>query len=68
MLKFQNEIEELVWKHDISYMEAVLMFCEANDFEIERVPRLLSSAIKSEIQREAENLSMLTQKNDRLPI
>ncbi|MCU0389049.1 MAG: late promoter transcription accessory protein [Chitinophagaceae bacterium] len=68
MLKFQNEIEDIVWKYDVTYMEAIIMFCEENDFEIERVPRLLSSKMKADIQKEAEDLSMLTEKNERLPI
>lgn len=71
ILRVHNIIEDLVWKYDISYIEAVVMFCEEHDFEIEQVPKYLSDSIKAELQREAENLSLLKGEanNDfRLPV
>jgi Phage late-transcription coactivator len=68
MLKFQEAIQNIVKTQDISYIEAIVEFCEVNDFDIETVPRFLSQNIRDEIQREAEDLSLLKEKSNRLPI
>ena len=58
---FAKEIENLVWKYDISYMDAVLHFVEQRGIEIESVTSLMkgNSALKSSIQEDAENLHFL---------
>jgi hypothetical protein len=68
MLKFQEAIETIVNKQEISYIEAIVLFCEENDFDVETVPRFLSQRIRDEIQKEAESLSLLKEKSNRLPI
>jgi len=67
--EFASEIEELVWKHDIEYMDAVVMYCEKNNIEIEVAASLikLNANIKCKIQSEAEGLNFLP-KISRLPI
>lgn len=68
LIKFQKEIEDLVWKLDVPYMEAIIIFCEENDFEIEEVPRYLTDNMRTKLQIEAEELSMLKTKTNRLPL
>jgi hypothetical protein len=68
ILRFQEAIENIVEKNQIGYIEAITLFCEEHDFEIESVPRFLSQRIREEVQREAENLSLLKEKPNRLPI
>ena len=36
---FYEAIEDLVWEHDINYIDAVVLYCEINKLEIGR-PRL----------------------------
>lgn len=59
MLKFQLEIDTLVEKKGCSYMEAILLFCEENDLEPERVPALLSNALQSRVEEEASDLNLI---------
>ena len=56
---FSLRIEDLVWEKDISYMEAILLYCENTGFEIEVAAKLISSALRSKIKMEAEELNFL---------
>lgn len=68
--KFSEEIEEIVYDLDVSYMEAVVLYCEKNDIEIETVSALIkkNASLKNHIQLEAEDLNMVNTKTARLPI
>jgi hypothetical protein len=59
--EFYETIENLVWKHDIEYIEAIVMHCEKNNIEVESIASLIkgNENIKSKIQIEAENLNFL---------
>jgi hypothetical protein len=64
-----KEIEDLVWLHDISYLDAAIQYCENKNIDIEVIGSLLKTnkKFKSEIQIEAEDLNFLP-KTSRLPI
>ena len=61
--KFSMEIEELVYMKDIPYIDAVVMYCEENGFEIETAAKLVSGVLKSKIKLEAEDLHYLKRSN-----
>lgn len=67
--KFAEEIEEIVWKHDIDYIDAVVFYCEKNNFDIENAASLikLNDHVKSNVRKEAEALNYLP-KIARLPL
>jgi len=66
---FSMKIEELVWMKDISYMDAVVLYCEETGFEVEIAAKLISGALKSKIKLEAEELHYLPKSNTaKLPI
>jgi len=66
---FSMMIEELVWEKDISYMEAVVLYCEQTGFEIELAAKMISGVLKSKIKFEAEKLHYLPKSNTaKLPI
>ena len=67
---FYKEIDKLVKEKNIEYFEAVLLYCEKNDIEVETIASVVkqNSALKSKIQIEAENLKMLKKTSARLPI
>lgn len=66
---FSLEIEELVTKHNITYMDAIILFCEKNNVEIESIASLVknNSKVKFKLQEEAESLNFLP-KTAKLPI
>ena len=61
--KFSMAIEELVYMKDIPYIDAVDMYCEENNFELETAAKLVSGVLKSKIKLEAEDLHYLKRSN-----
>ena len=53
----------------ISYMDAVVWYCEENNIEIETTTRLISKSLKEKIKAEALNANMLKiKKGGALPV
>lgn len=69
MTTFSLTIETLVSKKNIPYMDAVLIYCEETGLEVELAAKLVSGALKSKIQLEAEDLNFLPKSNTtKLPL
>jgi hypothetical protein len=66
---FVKEIEKIVTQKNIDFFDAVLLYCEINNIEVETAAALVkqNSVLKAKIQYEAENLNMI-RKSARLPI
>lgn len=60
---FSLKIEAIVKeKKPITYMDAIVWYCESNQIEIETVTRLISKNLKEKIKVEALNANMLKEK------
>ena len=46
-------------KKPITYMDAILWYCEENQIEVESVGRLISKALKEKIQVEASKANLI---------
>jgi len=59
--KFSQEIESLVKTSGglISYIEAVLTYCQENEIELETVSKLISKPLKERLRHEAETLNYM---------
>ena len=58
--RFAQEIESLVQTHQgMSYIDAIIHFCEMNNIDIESVPKLISKPLKEKIKYEAMELNFL---------
>lgn len=69
MTTFSLAIETLVSKKNIPYMDAIIMHCEETGLEVELAAKLISGALKSKIQLEAEDLHYLPRSNTtKLPL
>ena len=68
--EFSLIIEKIVKdKRPITYMDAIIWYCEENNIEIETTSRLISKSLKEKIQVEAMNANMLKmEKGGKLPI
>ena len=66
---FVKEIEKIVIQKNIDFFDAVLLYCEINNIEVETAAALVkqNSVLKAKIQYEAANLNMI-RKSARLPI
>jgi len=57
--RFAQEVEKLVVQESISYIDAIIAFCEINKIDLESVPKLLSKPLKEKIKFEAMELNFL---------
>ena len=65
-LIIENVVKE---KRPISYMDAIVWYCEQNNIETETTSRLISKSLKEKIQVEAMNANMLkVEKGGKLPV
>jgi Phage late-transcription coactivator len=66
---FQREVERIAFEQRISFMDAVLFYCETTGMEVDAAGALIrtSAKMKAMIQEEAEDLRYLP-KTDKLPL
>lgn len=66
---FYSEIEKLVANSELTYMDAIVYFCEKNEMEIETAAALVKGnfRFKSHLQHEGERLNFLP-RTAKLPI
>jgi hypothetical protein len=69
IIEISNEIEELVWMKDITYLEASISWAEDNGYEIETISSIINKnhKLKAKIEEEARNLNFL-KKVSKLPL
>ena len=65
--EFYIKIQELVIQTKLSYMDAVLHYCDQNGMEPETAAQLINGKLKAQIREEAEELNFLP-KTAKLPI
>jgi hypothetical protein len=67
--RFIKDIETLVTKYKLDYMDAVVHYCETNNIEIEAAAVIIRNniRIKSKLQTECEELNFLP-KRAKLPV
>ena len=59
-MKFYQKIETIKKeKPDMSYIDAVVWYCDENDIEIETVNKFISKTLKEKIESEARDLNYL---------
>jgi len=63
--KFSLEIERLVKRSNglITYIEAVVTYCQENEIEIDTVPKLMSKPLKERLRHEAERLNYMKKRS-----
>jgi len=58
--RFAQEIECIVQQDaSMSYIDAIIFFCEKNNIDLESVPKLISKPLKEKIKYEAMELNFL---------
>ena len=59
--KFSQEIERLVKCSNglITYIEAVVTYCQENDIELETVSKLIAKPLKERLRHEAQRLNYM---------
>ncbi len=65
--EFFTKIQAIVQETRLSYMDAILHYCDMNNMEPETVAQLVNTKLKAQIREEAEVLNFLP-KTAKLPI
>jgi len=68
--EFTNKINDIVKeKKPITYIDAIVHYCESQNIEVETTSRLISKSLKEKIKAEAINANMLKiKKGGTLPV
>ena len=64
---FMENIENLVQKTNMTYIDAVMHYCEENKLEPETAGKMIGGKLKQNIQDEAEDLHLI-ERTSKLPI
>ena len=64
---FMENIEELVQRTNMTYIDAIVHYCEENKLEPETAGKMVGGKLKQHIQDEAEDLHLIP-KISKLPI
>ena len=57
--KFGLIVEDIVKKKKITYMDAVISYCEKNDIDPSSIGPLVNKSLKEKIKEEAEKLNLV---------
>ena len=57
--KFAVEIEKLVKKENLNYIDAIVLFCEENSIEIDSITKLISKPLKEKLKCNAQDLNFM---------
>jgi hypothetical protein len=57
--KFAEDIENIVLKTNMNYIDAIVDYCENNSIDIESVGKLISKPLKDKIKCDAMDLNYL---------
>jgi hypothetical protein len=65
--EFSMKVAEMAEESNLTIMDAIVGYCEQTGMEIDVASTLVSSALKSKLREEAQELNLL-KKSARLPI
>ena len=66
--KFALLIEDIVKTKRISYIDAVVLYCEKHNIDTSTTKSMINKNLKEKIAYEAQGLNMLKEKTAKLPI
>ena len=58
-VRFSTEVETLVNSDAMSYIDAIIYYCDANEIELETVSKLISKPLKEKLKHEAQQLNFI---------
>lgn len=59
---FSLHIEKIAKANDVSYIDAILDYCEKNEIEPKEISAMISQSLKEKIEVEYEDLNYLPKK------
>lgn len=67
--KFCQEIEQIVLKEKMNYIDAIVFFCDKNTIEVDTISKLVSKPLKEKLKWDAIRLNFMKKTSKaKLPI
>ncbi len=57
--KFAVEIEKLVKNEKLNYIDAIVLYCEENNIDIDSITKLISKPLKEKLKCDAQQLNFM---------
>lgn len=57
--KFAEEIESLVLRTQMNYIDAIVEYCEINNIEVDTIGKMISKPLKEKLKYDATELNFL---------
>ncbi len=70
IIRFSELIESISYQHNIDIMDAIVYYCEENNFEVELAASLISAPLKEKMREQVEKLNLIKPeyRENRLPV
>ena len=60
---FSYEVEKIVLKEKINYIDAIVLYCERESVDIESIPKLMTKPLKEKLKIDANRLNYMKSRN-----
>ena len=58
-IKFSYQIENIVIQQKVNYIDAIVLFCEKENIEVESVSKLMTKPLKEKLKVDATRLNFM---------
>lgn len=58
-IKFSYEIERIVIRENMNYIDAILYYCEKETIDVESIPKLMTKPLKEKLKVDATRLNFM---------
>ena len=58
-IKFSYEIERIVLREKMNYIDAILYYCEKETIDVESIPKLMTKPLKEKLKGDATRLNFM---------
>lgn len=62
-IHFSYEVEKIVLKEKINYIDAIVLYCERENVDIESIPKLMTKPLKEKLKIDANRLNYMKSRN-----
>ena len=62
-IHFSYEVEKIVLKEKINYIDAIVLYCERESVDIESIPKLMTKPLKEKLKIDANRLNYMKSRN-----
>jgi len=58
-IHFSYEVEKIVLREKVNYIDGILLYCERESIEVEAIPKLMTKPLKEKLKIDANRLNYM---------